>query len=207
MRQIFGVRSGTRSALSPADRADETAQVRRDELTDGGSAQTRTTRSRPGGVVRYGDRFRPVSSALALDDPRDGGDLVGLGNDRPRTWPTWLSRGAAALGLAATAVIAIAIGDRATPQPSPDPAAEAAEDQWPTQAPPRGGALSMATLVSSRVEGGLWDHGRFTLDQGRFSFEVTLSGVAATNVDVLTETSSTCTFLGGPPRFGSVYWC
>ena len=185
----------------------------REELTDDGAASPRTCAPRPRGVVRYGDRFRPADQATALDlDQAGEGDQIDLGPDAPtRTWPAWLARGAAAIGVAVTAGIAVGIADQESspPQSAADPPAQTVLDKYPTRGPARVEAPSMATLVSSRVEEGVWDHGRFTLDQGRFGFELTLSGVAvsALDADVLSESSSTCTYLGGPPRFGSTYWC
>jgi len=185
----------------------------REELTDDGAASPRTSAPRPRGVVRYGDRFRPADRPTALDlDRAEEGDRVDLGPDAlTRTWPAWLTRGAAAIGVAVTAGIAVGIADQESspPQSAADPPAQTVLDKYPTRGPARVEAPSMATLVSSRVEEGVWDHGRFTLDQGRFGFEITLSGVAvsALDADVLSETSSTCTYLGGPPRFGSTYWC
>jgi len=203
----------TRSGLSTAGPADETGRVGREELTDDRASSPRTSAPRPGGVVRYGDRFRPTDRATALDlDQADKGDRIDLGPDAPtRTSPAWLARGAAAIGVAVTAGIAVGIADQESspPQSAADPPAQTVLDKYPTRGPARVEAPSMATLVSSRVEEGVWDHGRFTLDQGRFGFEITLSGVAvsALDADVLSETSSTCTYLGGPPRFGSTYWC
>ena len=205
------VRRETRSALSTVGPADETGRVGREELTDDGAASPRTCAPRPRGVVRYGDRFRPADQATALDlDQAGEGDRIDLGPDAPtRTRPAWLARGAAAIGVAAG--IAVGIGDHESspPQSAVDPPAQTALDKYPNRGPARVEPPSMAALVSSRVEEGVWDHGRFTLDQGRFSFEVTLSGAAVSpsDVDVLSETSSTCTYLGGPPRFGSTYWC
>lgn len=185
----------------------------REELTEDGAAPRRPAPQRPGGVTRYGDRFRPAATAPGLDLDRAGeDDRVDLGNDAPaRTWPTWLTRGAAGLGVAATAAIAIAMGDRedSAPQAVESPPAQALQDKYPTRAPVRAAPPSMAALVSSRVEDGVWDHGRFTVDDQDQLFEITLTGVVigAVDVDVVSGTSSTCAFLGGPPRFGSTYWC
>ena len=203
----------TRSALSTSHPSDQTGRVGREELTDDGATSPRTSAPRPSGVVRYGDRFRQADQATALDlDQAGEGDRIDLDPDAPtRTWLAWLARGAAAIGVAVTAGIAVGIADQESspPQSAADPPAQTVLDKYPTRGPARVEAPSMATLVSSRVEEGVWDHGRFTLDQGRFGFEITLSGVAvsALDADVLSETSSTCTYLGGPPRFGSTYWC
>lgn len=203
----------TRSALSMAGSSDQTGRMGREELTDDGPSSARTSAPRPGGAVRYGDRFRPADQPTALDlDQAEEGDRIDLGPDAPtRTWPAWLTRGAAAIGVAVTAGIAVGIADQESspPKSAANPPAQTVLDKYPTRGPARVEAPSMATLVSSRVEEGVWDHGRFTLDQGRFGFEITLSGVAvfAPLADVLSGTSSTCTYLGGPPRFGSTYWC
>lgn len=180
-------------------RRGETARVGHEELTEDGVSVARPPPPRPDGPARYGDRFGRATGSIDLG-PTGRRDTVDLGVEVPsRTWPSWLTRGAAVLGLVATAAVAVATEGRVDAPPAAAHEASPAQSDIPNDLAP------FARLYASRVEGELWDH-------GRFSYEVTLSpSGAAFRLDVASgvsgEDAAACTYLGGAPRFGWVYWC
>jgi hypothetical protein len=100
-------------------------------------------------------------------------DTVDLGTEQlARSWPPWLIRAAAGVGVAATALIAVATGDRGGD----------ASDGLPDSAPQRPAALHApppeAQLDVRRVEADLWD-------SSGFSYEVTLTNRSDTTLDLI----------------------
>ena len=162
----------TRAALSTTGRSGETAHVGREELTEDGGPVPRPLPPRTDGPARYADRFRPEPPAIDLG-PRGDADTVDLGAEPPtRSWPSWLTRTAAGVGLLATAVIAVATSDRDADVPEGLPDARPEQSTAPHDPPP------MAPLDVSGVEVDLWD-------SNGFSYEVTVTNRSETALELI----------------------
>jgi hypothetical protein len=150
-------------------------------MTEDGTALPRPPPPRTDGPARYGDRFRRIPATLEVGPAADG-DTVDMGVEAPpRAWPTWLTRGAAGVGLVATAAVAVWMGDRddGTPQALPD---APPQNTMPSHDPP-----PVAPLDVRGIEANLWDsHG--------FSYEITLTNTTLTAFDLIDV---------GPPMSGT----
>ena len=141
----------------------------RDELTEDGTSVARSAPPRAG-PARYGDRFRrPTTLRIG---PVGECETVEIGVEAPaRSWPSWLTRGAAGLGLAATAVIGVAISDRDT-----DPSN--ASDTPPERSTPLRALPPVAPLDVTGIEAELWE-------SNGFSYEITLTNATDTAFSLL----------------------
>lgn len=152
-----------------------------EELSEDGTAVPRPAPPRTDGPARYGDRFRRTPAAPEVGLGADGDTVdVGVGA-APSAWPTWLTRCAAGVGLVATAVVGVWMGDRddRTPQARPD---APPQRSVPLHEPPPDAPLDVR-----RIEAELWDsHG--------FSYEITLTNTTLAAFELIDV---------GPPMSGT----
>lgn len=138
--------------------------------------ERRRPRSNPSASARrplkYGDRFRPGTTTTLELEPVSRGDLVDQ-EDRPRQrWPAWLTRGAAGVGVVATAVIAVTVGDGSEPAPP------APSETPPAVSLPINDRPPVAPLEVGLIEAEVWD------SRG-FSYEITMTNRSDTAFDLI----------------------